>query len=770
MFRKKILKYGYTLAAIIAVFYLIYSNLNMNYFEYFELKTYDLRYKIQNLFPSKERDFDVVIVGIDEKSLVEIGKWPWKRSLHAKLLDKLTEYGVKSIGFDVSFTENGMDKKVLDVKENLKKTIGESFYEGKLTEDLAVKLLTELNTIETDEDYIFAKAIKKSGVVNIGTYNIVDKGEKIDPDVLENLKYLENRYHTVGILEALKDEGRRGERKVTPFKVYKIIPPISVIGKFASGIAPFEIGYPDPDGVQRGVALVTEEEYKNRTYFPTLYLLTYLRAYNLNIEKNVELDISSGKVKIVDNKNKPIIEIPTNKNGYQRLYYYGQGQSFKYYPYTDVINGRIPKEKLKNKIILVGYTATAKGLYDLRSTPLEPNLPGVEIHATGIQNLIDKKFMTRAEILPNIIFLLIFNGLIATVLALKDIRIRTANILVGIIISFYIILNFVLFWEGKWFELFYPLITYFITYIVLSIRNYLAEELEKKYIRNLFGHYISPKLVEELIKNPEMIKLGGEKKELTCFFSDIAGFTTISEKMSPEELVSLLNNYLSKMSEIIINNNGTIDKYIGDAIMAIFGAPVHSTVHAKDACLSAIEYQKKLAQFRDESSIKIFARIGINTGEMIVGNMGCSIGTQNRFDYTVMGDEVNLASRLESINKYYGTYIMISENTHKLLNNEFTVRTLDFVKVKGKEKAVLIYELYGLNEDINEDIKSFIKKHELALDFYKNRNWEQSELIFEELYKKNNDKVAKIYLERIEYFKTSPPSEDWDYSYTFTTK
>lgn len=767
MFKKKILKYGLIYSFLVSFFYLVYSNWNMNYFEYFELKTYDLRYKIRELFPSEKRNFDVVIIGIDEKSLIKIGKWPWNRSIHGQLLNTLEPYEIRSIGFDISFTEFGVDKTLLKVKENLKEIIGENYYSGNLNEELTIQLLEELNLLKTDEDYVFSEAIKNLNKVVIGTYNILSSDEKIDESIYENNDYLKFRYPLNDVFTEISKQQYSEGKSFKPFNVYKILPPIEVIGKNARGIAPFEVGFPDPDGILRGVALVTEEEYK-KVYVPTLYLLTFLTAYNLTIEENTVLDIEKKSVNVTDKNGNIFRKIPTNKNGYQRLFYYGD--RFNYYSYIDILEKKISRDNLKNKIILVGFTDTAKGLYDLRSTPLDPNIPGVEIHATAIQNLIDNKFMTRADLIPNIFFILFNNVILTFLLSLKNITVKKSNVLVIILILLSMIINFILFVNGKWYEFFYPLLTYFSSYLLLSIKNYFDEEVEKKYIRGVFSQYISPKLVEELIKKPEMLKLGGEKKELTCLFSDIEGFTSISEKMKPEELVELLNEYLSAMSSIIIDHNGTIDKYIGDAIMAIFGAPVNSQNSAKDACFSAINYQKKLRQIRNEKNIELHARIGINTGEMIVGNMGCSIGEIKRFDYTVIGDEVNLASRLESINKYYGTYIIISENTYEKVKDIFLVRIIDYVKVKGKSKPVMIFELIEEMEIADEKTKDFVREFEEALDFYRNRQWDNSKEIFEILFIKAGDKASKVYLERIENYKKIPPPLDWDYSYTFTTK
>lgn len=779
MIRKNIIITGIIFMILSILLYIIYSNFSINFFEYFELKSYDLRYQINEIFKSgeeKNREYDVVITGIDEKSLIKIGKWPWRRDVHSELLKKLKEYNVKSVGFDVSFTENGVPQYLSVYKSELKNLVGEGYKENKINEESAVKLLTKINELKTDEDYKFAEAIKASGNISIGTYNML---EETQTDILnDNSKYVESRYSNIdGILEELREEERTGKKRADYFHVEKIIPPIEIIGKYCYGIAPFEVGTPDPDGVLRGVAAVTYEE-RTKLYFPPLYLLVYLNGYNMKIDKNILLDMSKSEIRIyrdAEKKKNLIKKIPTNKNGYQRLWFYGKGHTFKYISYADIIDGKADKSEFKNKIVLVGYTDSAKGLYDLRATPIDPNTPGVELHATAIQNLIDNKFMKRADILFHMIIMAFFMSFITVVFSLKKIKAKNTNLIVTFIILSYILIAYILFKNGIWIEIFYPVMAYVLLYIIMNVQNYLHEEVERKKIKNLFNHYISPELVEELIQHPEMLKLGGEKKVLTAFFSDIKGFTSISENMYPEELVELLNEYLSEMSEIILKNKGTIDKYIGDAIMGIFGAPVYIENHALNACKTAIEYQKKLSTLREKErkngKSEIYARIGINTGEMIVGNMGCTIGEQSKFNYTVIGDEVNLASRLESANKFYGTEIMISGTTYNFVKEYVEVRELDLIKVKGKQHAVAVYELVAIKGELSEEKKELLKIYEKGIMEYKKQEWKNAEEIFKEALKKfPEDGPVNLYITRVKEFIKNPPPKDWDGSFEYDTK
>jgi adenylate cyclase len=307
-------------------------------------------------------------------------------------------------------------------------------------------------------------------------------------------------------------------------------------------------------------------------------------------------------------------------------------------------------------------------------------------------------------------------------------------------------------------------------YIGIIIMFYLTEEKNRRWITSIFGKYVSPLVIENLIKNPDMINLGGEKRNITVFFSDIRGFTSISEKIEPEILVNILNEYLTEMTSIIIRDDGLVDKYMGDAIMAFWGAPLDQPNHPIMACSSSLEMVLKLKElnkkWKNEGLPSFDIGIGINTGDAIVGNMGSS----SRFDYTAMGDNVNLASRMEGLNKIYGTSIIITENTYSLVKDNFEFRRLDYVRVKGKKKSITIYELISEKGKTSKKKQDFIKYYEKGLQNYFNKNWDEASKCFNAALKIFNDLACTVFIDRCKNFMKNPPSKDWDGVYEMKIK
>jgi len=310
----------------------------------------------------------------------------------------------------------------------------------------------------------------------------------------------------------------------------------------------------------------------------------------------------------------------------------------------------------------------------------------------------------------------------------------------------------------------HPFLSIILTYFLSEAYRNLVEERRSRFLKKAFSSYVSPQLVEVIVKNPEKLKLGGETREVTVLFSDIRGFTTLSESLSPEKLVDILNEYLDPMTKIVFKNKGTLDKYIGDAIMAIFNAPVEIENHEYFACKAAVEMIEELKRINENFKAKNFPQIdigiGINTGKVVAGNMGTDI----RFDYTVIGDNVNLASRLEGLNKLYGTRIIVSENTYKKVKNEFKFRELDLIRVKGKKIGVKIYEL---NQELDTEI---IDEFEKALNLYKNGKFSEAFEIFKELWEKFNDKPSLEFINRCKFFIESGIPSHWDGVYEAKTK
>jgi adenylate cyclase len=362
-----------------------------------------------------------------------------------------------------------------------------------------------------------------------------------------------------------------------------------------------------------------------------------------------------------------------------------------------------------------------------------------------------KQIKARFEFILEIVALVFVAAEVYSIIVLSDFAFATLNMLIPVVP---------------------PIAAVFANYVGSAVYQYLTERKQKVMIKGMFSQYLNPHVVNELIAHPEKMRLGGERRELTVLFSDIAGFTTFSEKLPPEELVLVLNEYLSAMTEIVFNNDGTLDKYEGDAVMAFWGAPIELDNNALHACTAAVEMQEKLVHIREKWSAEgkpnVHVRIGLNTGEMVVGNMG---GT-GKFDYTVIGDSVNLGSRLEGANKQYGTYIMASERTQELVKEYFVFRELDLLVVKGKTKPIKVFELIGRKNDSVPPRKiSAIERYTIGLELYRQKKFSEAiEKFNEALSIEPDDQPSRLYVERSQLYQTNPPPEEWNGVFILKTK
>lgn len=437
-------------------------------------------------------------------------------------------------------------------------------------------------------------------------------------------------------------------------------------------------------------------------------------------------------------------------------------------PFSDVYDNKINPSFFQNKIVLIG--ATASDLHDDAIVPISNQaMSGVEINANIVQSIILQDFIFYQDA-ASTIFLIFLFAIIVGVLLLRF-RIHIAIVLIALVAFGYLILSIRIFDMGIIMNIIFPLFSMTSVSFILLSNFYINEERNRKWITSVFGKYVSPMVIDTLIKNPQLINLGGEKRKITIFFSDIREFTSISEKIRPEELVNLLNEYLTEMSAIIIKNQGLVDKYMGDAIMAFWNAPVNQRDHAEIACMSSLEMIDKLAQLQQKwhtRGIPSFSiGIGINSGEAIVGNMG----SEKRFDYTAMGDSVNLASRLEGLNKIYGTQIIISQMTFMAVKDMFLCRKLDAVKVKGREESIFIYELCSKVSEATEKEKEFISIFETGLNHYFEKQWEKAVMCFQRAAEINkDDKATQLFILRCETFRHEPPPYGWNGVWEMKTK
>jgi adenylate cyclase len=440
--------------------------------------------------------------------------------------------------------------------------------------------------------------------------------------------------------------------------------------------------------------------------------------------------------------------------------YFSEPFGYTHVSMIDVLNGKFIDKTgqpvdFKNKYVFVGPTAL--DLQDYYQSPLSEGvrMPGVEVHANALQTILERAFLkdqSAKSLWGSVLGILLLNILIFAFLKVRyAVPIFTLE-LMGVMIA-----GLVGYEMGIFVNVVHPLLAVILSFVGSFLTRYILESRERKFLKGAFGHYVSATVVEELIKNPKALELGGVKREITSLFSDIANFTTISEGLDPQDLVKFLNEYFTEMTAIVFKHGGTLDKFEGDAIVAFWGAPLEEKAHASKAAKAALEMQERLkdlrAKWAAEKKPTITIRIGLNTGIAVVGNMGSA----ERFDYTAMGDTVNLASRLEGANKQYGTAIMIGENTYAALAGTFATRELDSIRVKGKNKAIKVYELGNQNA-----------VYEKALAEYRSKNFTAAAQTLDALSK--TDSAAKVLKERCDHYLKNPPPSDWDGVWTFTTK
>ncbi len=653
---------SFTLAAL-SVFSVLFLYYTQNSFlEAFEAKTYDLRFK--DLRGPVQPNPDIAIIAIDDKSIAELGRYPWSRDRYAHLIDRLAAARAKAIVFDAFFPE----------RENVK------------------------------NDRLLAAAIKRAGnVVLAAAFHFDKEGRAIS--VTRSLTEIEKGTAGIGLINQI----------------------------------------PDDDGVVRRIPLLLEKDGKQ---MPSLGLVGAMLGLGETEFTLNDFDIELGNRRI-----------PVDGDYKMWINYVGGPGVYPRYSFTDVMNGRVPIEKLKGKILFLG--ATALGIYDLRVTPFDKNVPGVELHATVADNIISGRYIRQSgiEALIDMFFIVVLGALTYFLTAhLHQVRAIPATI---VLLSGYIWFAFYMFNHGHWISMIYPAISVMIAVLVGGSFRYLVLERSARQMRSMFSSYLSPKLVARLEKDPKAARIGGDTKEVTVLFTDIKGFTSFSEAHPPQEVVSRLNQYLGAMVQVIEQHDGTIDKFIGDGIMAYWGAPLAQPDHARLAidCIKDINERMKVlrAQWQAEGLEAFTIRGGIQSGEVVAGNVGLA---GKKMEYTVIGDTVNQAARLEGTAKFYGVNYLVGEDTYQRTRETCRYRELDNIRVVGKYLPVTIYEpLDGLSLLDIATAENF----ETALAMYRARDWEKARDAFQRvLDAAADDKPSKIYVERCEYFIQHPPAGEWD--------
>jgi adenylate cyclase len=694
---------------------------------------YDLQLRTRVLTEQTPALSPVAIIDIDDKSLKAEGRWPWPRSLLARLVNELQKQGAAVIAFDILFSEK---------QSNLTESIIETMKKNKQANASVIAELTQISPL-FDDDAIFAKSLAATPSVLALGFLPRPQTQNALPNPLLTLTPVQSKH-----LEIRKASG--------------YISNIPVLQEAAKGGGFINI-FSDSDGIIRRAPLLFN--YQNNIY-PALALQAVLAYLDEKAELVTPAYGSSIKLEGVRHGN---VIIPTDVSGQVFIPFIGKSYTFPYYSATDVLHGTIAKSALAGKILFVGTSAT--GLGDLTATAIQTPFPGVEIQATLANGILFNSFSHHPEWTfgANLLITVLF-GLIAA-FSFPYFGPRTLGI---IIIFLPPILLFVNNWiwqqTGLILSFLVPVILVFITAIFNMLYGYLFETRRREQLKEMFGQYVPEKHIDEMLKSSGSYALHGEDRQLSVLFADIRSFTTISEGMTAAELVDMLNTFFTPMTEIIFKHQGTIDKYVGDLIMAFWGAPLKDKHHSRHAIESALDMQIKVKELQpllaEHKWPMIKIGIGINSGSMSVGDMG----SRFRRNYTVLGDEVNLASRVEGLTKFYGVDIIVTENTQHE-QSHFIFRKLDLVRVKGKKKGVAIYEVIGRHKELTPELENELTQYHAALDLYFQKKWDESYSIMFDLQKAHPDtKIYQLYTERLMAFKTNPAPDDWDGVYAHASK
>jgi len=695
-------------------------------------------------------DERIVIVDIDEKSLSEVGRWPWGRNRMAQLVQELfDQQKIAIVGFDVVFAESDGSSGLPQLQALANKELKDQS-----------AFLDRLRALQSELDYDgqFARALAQKPAV-LGYY-------------LNN----DAKAHTSGVLPepVIRSDALAG----------RVIPSTSWTGfganlevlAQAAPAAGFFNSITDPDGVVRSLPLLAE--YKGQYYESLALSMFRMIAGSPTVAPGFSNErflsqTYQGMDRVLLKKGDKSLAIPVDARVATLVPFRGRGGptggSFKYISASDVLAKRLPPGSLQDKIVLVG--TTAPGLLDLRVTPMSEAYPGVETHANLISGLLDGNALLRPDYVVGYeVLTLIIAGLILAF----GLPMLPALQAVGLSMGITFAMAGLNFWLYEAFGLVLPLasaLSMALTAFALNMSyGYFVESRTKRELANLFGTYVPPELVDEMVKDPDAYSMKAANRELTVMFCDMRGFTKMSEKMEPTQLQALLTGVFSNLTSLIRQNKGTIDKYMGDCVMAFWGAPVETPDHARLAVKSAIEMMFAVREINADHRAKglpeIGIGIGLNTGTMCVGDMGSNI----RRAYTVIGDSVNLGSRLEGLSKAYGVEIVVSDSTRQLAP-EFAWEELDLVRVKGKAQAVAIFYPLGPASQLSSGAQNELSIWVKFLKAYRNQDWDQAELMLVNLMRLSPNKyLYQLYSERVASMRLLPFDPEWDGATNFETK
>jgi adenylate cyclase len=706
--------------------------------EFIELKLYDLKFLYRGARPPAP---EIALVAVDEESVKRVGRWPWSREVMAQLIHRIKEAEARVIGLDVIFAER-QETAAVSALQRLRRDLAQE-------EAATPQVLALLNREEkrADVDRQLARVIGQGTPTVLGFFFVRVGGQTVALQIGQALGPRAIRASTYNMVRWLDQHTQR----MPIIGAEGVEVNLQELTEAAAGGGYFNM-VPDPDGTVRWLPLAL-------AYGPDIFAPMTLVALQ-HYRQKPPLGITLSHLGVEEVRLGPE-KISVDSFGRMFINYLGPPGIFPTYSAAQVLEGRMPPGALKDKLVLVG--ATAVGIFDLRVTPFSGVCPGLEIQATVLDNILRRDFIhtpanTSLTTLGIVLVLALLFGLMLP--RLSPVGAIGFTLIVA---QAYITVNYLAFhYYGLQLQVFYPMLAVAGIYTGITLQGFLAEERERLRLKKAFQSYVAPEVVNQIIRHPEQLRLGGERRDLSILFSDIRGFTSLSESMDPEALVEVLHDFLDPMSEIIVKHGGTLDKYIGDAIMALFGAPLEFPDHSRRACRTALEMVQNLRALdqewleRGRPSLRI--GIGINSGPVAVGNMGSS----RLFDYTAIGDNVNLASRLEGLNKFYGTEILVSAATAQHLDSDFYFREVDLVRVKGKKHPIAIYEVLGEGAP-EEKLARFLELYAEGLTLFRERHFVQAQEAFQAASDlKPHDALCLHYLQWTQKFAETPPGPEWD--------
>ncbi|MFC2074850.1 CHASE2 domain-containing protein [Bdellovibrionota bacterium] len=693
----------------------------------------DLKFKLRGPLPAWNEQ---VIIGVDDRSLARLGRLPWPRTVAIEFYKKLKAYQPKAVALDIIYAD---PDRSAERAQNLFADVQKKYRALHPTANKKFIQFSDQVASELQLDSQLADAIR--GVPNAvgGFYNVFSEEEAVQ------IALSDQDLYTLLLPSEIQTIYLEAEIKRTLYQSEGVRLPMPEIAKAIRALGFVEL-QADPDGSIRNAILIMQRGFN---FYPSLPL-----QFASFLEKEpISLHFDSEGVKKILLGDR---EIPVDRFGRLAINFPKKPPAYKQVSFYDVYQGEVDPAVLKDKVVWVGATAPTI-LSEQYKTPFSTFTSGVELHATITENLVKGNYLNRpknAWIFELLLILFLGAGMI-----LVNINpLWTMLSTLGLMAVIFFFDSLFLFSRNLFFHDAIPLLQLAVTYTLVSAYRFFVEEREDRHVRNAFRHYVSPVVADKIMETPEELTLGGDRKNLTVLFTDIRGFTPLSEKMPPHELTRFLNDYMSEMTQAVFNHQGLLDKYMGDALLAIFGAPVPDPEHPLHACEAAIEMIERLEEIRQKGPVPdLECGIGINTGEMIVGNMG----SRDVFDYTVVGDNVNLCSRLEKSNKVYGTRIVLSEETYHKVQEKVLCRELDLIRVRGKEIPARIFELLAVGEG-SENQKQLVKTFHEGLKAYRSSHWDEAIKRFEKCLKiKPDDKPSTLFIPRCESYKEIPPEETW---------